>query len=373
MSRNKLQLTICSYSALFLLLLVLLVPGSHSAWFAAVLTSAVVAVYAVLVKKRAIHRYLKRQVLYIMLGFAGMYVLLYYLSAVLKFGFVYAKHPFSASVLFGYILPIAISIVASEVFRSWALAQHDRQATVLSYLICLLTEILILSTIPQITSFNKFMDVVAMTFLPAVVANFVYHYLSRRYGAYPNMAYRLVIGLFSFVIPYASAIPDSLYSIFKLLYPIAIYLFIDALYEKKRRFALARKSVLTAVAAVLVLVIGVSVTMLISCQFRYGLLVVGSPSMTGEVNKGDAIIFDEYTGQPIEEGQVIVFEKNGSTIIHRVVAVDIINDEIRYTTKGDANENNDVGYITNANLVGVVDFKIPYIGYPTVWIRSLFS
>ena len=27
----------------------------------------------------------------------------------------------------------------------------------------------------------------------------------------------------------------------------------------------------------------------------------------------------------------------------------------------------------DADIVGIVDFKIPYIGYPTLWLRSLFS
>jgi signal peptidase len=113
--------------------------------------------------------------------------------------------------------------------------------------------------------------------------------------------------------------------------------------------------------------------MLISCQFEYGLIVVATESMTGEINKGDAVLYRRYDGQPIEEGQVIVFERNRTKVIHRVVDIQNIDGALRYYTKGDANEENDAGYVTEPEIIGLTDHKIPLIGYPTVWIRDLFS
>ena len=75
----------------------------------------------------------------------------------------------------------------------------------------------------------------------------------------------------------------------------------------------------------------------------------------------------------IEEGQVIAFEKNDRVVIHRVVDIQIINGQTRYFTKGDANTSNDDGFIYDYDIVGIVNFKIPYIGYPTLWLRSLFN
>jgi signal peptidase len=95
--------------------------------------------------------------------------------------------------------------------------------------------------------------------------------------------------------------------------------------------------------------------------------------MTGELNRGDAIIFERYEDQTIEEGQVIVFEKGKNKVVHRVVEVQNINGVTRYYTKGDANEDNDAGYITRAEIIGLTDYKIPYVGMPTLWVRELFS
>ena len=121
------------------------------------------------------------------------------------------------------------------------------------------------------------------------------------------------------------------------------------------------------------LVLMVGTVMLVSNQFKYGSLVIATESMTGEINKGDVVIFESYDNQTVEEGQVIVFESRNSMIVHRVVDIEIINGNTRYYTKGDANEDKDVGFITDADIVGLANFKVPVIGYPTLWVRSLFE
>ena len=117
-----------------------------------------------------------------------------------------------------------------------------------------------------------------------------------------------------------------------------------------------------------------SIVLLISGQFRYRLIVIATPSMTGSINEGDAIIYEDYDGQPIEEETVVVFTTNEKNlIVHRVVDIKQENGIIYYTTKGDANDSADAGYITEENLRGVVLFKLPYIGQVSLWLRDLFK
>jgi signal peptidase len=126
--------------------------------------------------------------------------------------------------------------------------------------------------------------------------------------------------------------------------------------------------VLTAVAVAIL----IGVAMLISNHFTYGALVIATESMTGELNKGDIAIFEKYEDQFLQEGQVIVFEKDDSAIVHRIVDIKIINEETRYYTQGDINDNQDPGWRTDADIVGLVNLKLPFLGMPTLWLRSLF-
>jgi signal peptidase len=159
--------------------------------------------------------------------------------------------------------------------------------------------------------------------------------------------------------------------------PIGVFLFIDSLYEKKRRYALGNTPrfvrIASTVLTVVVLIIMAGTVMLVSNQFKYGALVIATDSMTGELNRADVAIFESYDDHAVEKGQVIVFEKSNTMIVHRVVKIEIINGVTRYYTKGDANEDNDAGFILDSDIVGVVNYKVPYVGYPTLWIRSLFK
>jgi signal peptidase len=113
--------------------------------------------------------------------------------------------------------------------------------------------------------------------------------------------------------------------------------------------------------------------MLISGAFQYKILVIATESMTGAINKGDAVIYQTYDEQILKVEDVIVFNKDNALIVHRIVEINNINGEIRYYTKGDANDSVDSGYITDTQIVGVIKLKIKYMGYPSLWVRSLFT
>ena len=92
--------------------------------------------------------------------------------------------------------------------------------------------------------------------------------------------------------------------------PLLIYLFIKVLYDKQKKVVSHRAKRASVIGVTVGLVLMISLVMLVSCQFRFGILVIGSESMTGEINKGDMIIYERYEDQLVIEGQVIVFEKN---------------------------------------------------------------
>ena len=82
--------------------------------------------------------------------------------------------------------------------------------------------------------------------------------------------------------------------------------------------------------------------------------------------------FALYKNNKLNIGDIIVFNKNNYIIVHRIVSIKNVNNEIRYFTKGDANKEIDKGYITNSQIKGIVKINIPIIGKPTLWFRNLF-
>lgn len=337
---------------------------------AAILMALIALVTVLFIRKRSIPSFLYSEVVMIMGVVAAVWVMLYYLTG-LKFGFAKANYGTAAEVIFRYVLPISVIIVASELIRAVLRAQESRLVDVLSYLSCVVAEVLVHYVWSDILNFKKFMDIMALVLLPAIISNLLYHYLVRRYGVLPNIVYRLIITLYPYIISYATGVPNSLLAFVSLLLPLGVYLFIDYLYEKKRRYALQRVSKAGVIISAALLICMTLLIMLVSNVFRFGAYVIATDSMTGELNKGDVAIYEQYDDQPIEAGQVIVFSKNGSKVIHRVVDIKHINGQTRYYTKGDANGELDYGYITETDIVGLVDLKLPYFGYPTLWLREL--
>lgn len=372
MNTDKKALYYISSISLAALLSVLFLPGEYSGRItAAILLLPITVLSYLLIKKRRILSLHKNAILLIMSLASALILAILYISG-LRFGFV--KNPYARlTFLPTHVFPITAIIVLIELYRHKICAVENKPAAILCYLSAVVSDVLVFGNVYSVTSFNKFMELVGMILLPSVTANLLYHYLTVRYGPLPNIVYRAVTTLYVYIIPVKPDISESLIAFSGLLIPLAIYLFIDVLYEKKRRYALVKKSKLSTVLTVITVAIMAFVVMLVSNQFTYGTLVIATDSMTGELNKADAIIFEKYDDQTIVKGQVIAFEKNDSVIVHRVVDIEHINGRTRYYTKGDANNTVDSGFITKGDVMGLVRFKIPYIGYPTLWLRSLFD
>lgn len=368
---------IFSASVFAALLFALFLPlGESGRIVAAYLLLPAAVLIFLFIKKRNTPSINTNQVILIVTVAALVLVMVYYLTG-LKYGFFKNPYKLSVSNFFNFFLPIAIIIASTEVIRYVMMAQKSKLARAFCYFSCVIAEMLIFSNIPSVTSFNRFIDLLAGALFPALIANFLYNYLAERYGMFPNISLRSILTLHSYIFPITSGLSESLVNLANLFIPIVLYLFIDALYEKRRKYALRNTSrigrILSKAFTAVAVIIMIGTVMLISNQFKYGALVIATESMTGEINKGDVVIFESYDDQTIENGQVIVFEKSNSTFVHRVVDIKIINGDARYYTKGDANDDNDIGYITDADIVGLANYRLPAIGYPSLWIRALFK
>ncbi len=376
MTADKRKLYLFSCVILAILLIALLAPAGSGRMIAAILLLPGAALTWFFVKKREILSIHTKSVI-MLIGVIGLLYLMFYYVSALFFGFTRTGYGLKPSILFRLTLPIGGIIVGSELIRHILCVQKDKLAVAAAYLLCLFGDILICENLAGITTFSAFMDVVGLTLFPGIFYNLLYNYLTVRYGFWPNIIYRALTVWVFYLIPYGSAISDGIVALMNMFIPIAVYFFIDSLYEKKKRYALGRNSKFIRIASkaltVAAVVIMIGTVMLISNQFYYGALVIATDSMTGELNKGDVAIFESYENQSLKEGQVIVFEQNGSMVVHRIADIKIINEQTRYYTKGDANEDTDTGFRTDSDIVGLVNYKVPAIGYPTLWLRSLFK
>ncbi|MBQ4111171.1 MAG: signal peptidase I [Clostridia bacterium] len=372
MNKDKRVLYAVSFTIFAALLWLLFVPMKSSRITTAILLLPIAALTRLLIRKRTSPSVHKREVLLVVSLVGILFVVLLHMSG-LYFGYYRNPYFVNTAVLLKYILPLTAIIGATELIRATILAQKSKLASFLCFLSCVLIETLAVSSIARITSINRFMDVVGLALLPAISANISYHYLSKNFGMLPNIAFRWITTMYAYLLPTLPSMSDALLSCIEILLPIFLMALILAMYEKKKKFARHKETALGRVTVVITTVIIVAMAMLISCQFRFGAIVIATESMTGELNKGDMIIYERYDDQPILEGQIIVFLDDKSKIVHRVVKIDRVGGETRYYTKGDANTTLDVGYRTEEDIFGLTDVKVAYVGYPTLWLREMLK
>ena len=368
------KLTYTSAALLVLALLgALLLPDSNAKVITALLLTFFAIAVWVLLKKRPVLSMRKNTVFLLMLAMGAVCLVVYYLTGV-HFGFYKSSTPLSWRSFFTTILPIAVIIVTIEIIRYVLLAQNVRCMWVFAYVAGVLSEVLLYSTLNRIITFNRFMDIVGMHLFPAITANLLYNFIAKRYGFLPNVVYRLLLTLYIYILPLYPQTPDAFLALGKVVIPIFVYLFIRELYARGKTRKTPRTKVFEWVVTGITAIIMFSIVMIISGQFHYHMIVIATPSMTGELNQGDAIIYEKYGDEPVLEGQIVVFTKDDETlVVHRVVEAHQLDGEIHYITKGDANEDTDSGYITDANIKGIVRYKLPYVGYLSLWLRELFK
>lgn len=326
-----------------------------------------------LVKKRSILSFNSRKVLLIITVSAAVFLMIYYISG-LFCGFEQALHRLSVTTLWKHIAPICVIIVSSEIIRYTALAEGGKTKYLLVYLIGVLSEITIQNEFLYFDNVNRFMEFVGLTLFPALTVNLLLNYTAKSYGFFPGIIYRAVMVLYPYFLPITPLTPNILPAFILLLLPLLLRAFLRGLFEKKRPMAKLKKNAWMLVVSIILIIISLLFVMLVSCQFRYGIIVIGSGSMADEINTGDAVIYEAYENDEIQKNDIIIFEKDAySRTVHRVIETIDMNGQTRYITKGDANEEADYGYVTEEQIVGVVKFKIPYIGYPSIWLKDIFN
>lgn len=383
MKKDVVKILFFEIILLIFLLLTLFASNVLSRIIIAIFITAYAFFVKSFIKKKGQLSINKKQVLIIMLVFSGIYLSAFYLLG-LYFGFYKNPFPFSFHTILKYILPLTFIIVFSERIRSLILFQNakitfkskkiDLSGILLFVSMTLLDIIVYLSLYTRLSTYDDYLTLLGLIIFSSFSCNLLYNYISRRYGEGPVIVFRIVTILYSFVIPIIPDVFVFFRAFLRMIYPYFIYLFLESSYAKTNTivaYSDKKKSIIGTTILVLTMA---SFVMLISCRFRYGILVIGSGSMTGTINKGDAVVFESYKKQEIEEGNIIIFLNNNDTqTIHRVVEIKNVNGEVRYFTKGDANDKVDDGYITKDKIIGVTNFKIKYIGYPTIWVRDLFS
>ena len=273
-----------------------------------------------------------------------------------------------------FIIPITLTCIFLEVFRYNMLCKAE--GNILCTIVVTLLIITFHLTNPyyyaNLNSSHDRLSFIALTVLPVISRDISYTYISKKMGYKPVIIFDLIFSLYMYILPLIPNLNEYLTAILYLLTPV-LYAFrilkfftekedhqIPSDYKKKRL-----QGSIVPIGIILIMIY------FYSGYFRFYAIAIASGSMSPKINKGDVVIVDQkYSYKDLEIGQVIAYKKNNIIVVHRIEKKLLFGNSYLYYTKGDANHHIDDFVIEEDMIVGKVDYKIPYIGYPTIWINT---
>ena len=93
--------------------------------------------------------------------------------------------------------------------------------------------------------------------------------------------------------------------------------------------------------------------------------VVMSGSMEPTIPTGSIVVVDGRKKER-KPGDIITYRRGSVVVTHRIVK----KREEGYCTKGDSNEEDDAGIVSEGQIIGNVIMVLPWIGYGIVWLRQ---
>ena len=89
-------------------------------------------------------------------------------------------------------------------------------------------------------------------------------------------------------------------------------------------------------------------------------------SMLPNIIEGDLVFIKPCSTTDVNVGDIVVYQRGDTFIIHRVVEKVVVGNEVLLRTKGDNNPIPDTSLVNNKMLRGVVILHLPSLGILTI-------
>ena len=318
---------------------------------------------------------IKLQILFIIVV---SYLILYFISG-LFIG--YTKNIYNTSIIgiikniYTYIIPI----IFMEYTRT-ALVHSKKNIT--NYII--VTILFIFLSIPNINSilinpdYSTIFKNTSSIILPSIASNILLTYLSITCNYYGNLFYKLPQSIATITLPILPNLNWYYQSVIGVLLPLITYIYIKNLNDKinnrdsKKR--LRKKSIIKMIYIIIPLVVFIC---FVAGIFKYKPTAILSNSMKPIYSRGDVVVTKKLNKKELNnlrKYDIIEYILDGTIVTHRIINIEQHADKTRlYITKGDNNNAADIKKVTESQIIGKVEFSIPKVGYPSVYLNEFFN
>ena len=299
--------------------------------------------------------------------FLTILIIVTYFFAIYMLGFYtgFLENPYSLSPYYicynlGTVIIISVFI---ELFRYLMIDINKGNRIIynLTTIIIILFEISLAFTIVDFNNSDELYKAIVTLAIPIIIKNISFSYISSRTGFKPLILYRLGLDLYIYLFPITPDLGDFLYTTINIILPFILY-YLTYIYYKQDsdevNYNTNNKSYTFPIVVIIIVVVFLSTSlylkqnnlMLKLCNNDYGT----------ELKRGDIVIVNkDYNIRNLEEGKVIGYKLDNKVYFYEIVEKD--EDSTEFVVKDDE-------IIEREDIIGIANFRIPYIAYPIRYI-----
>ena len=324
------------------------------------------------------YRYKKDVLLNIIIFLLMYYFITYFLG--LFSGFVKSSYSLSFINIIKNTFPVIALILISELMR-YVLFNKTKRNLPCLIIGCLLFVMVDVNTMVHIYDVKTALGITKMICLvvfPSITKNIFLTYLTMKVGYKNGIIYRLITELSTYLLPIFPDFGEYINVLLKTVLPIAIMARLNNMfnYYSVRKIKDSRYNNRKLVLYSFITFALLTIVLLTSGLFTYQALTIGSGSMSPAIEKGDVIVLKSMKNEEarkIKKGDVLVYNHDNKIIVHRVIKKSNNGETISFKTKGDYNNAKDSWTVKQEDVIGIVKFRIRWVGMPTVALNELLN
>lgn len=312
-----------------------------------------------------------------------IYLLIYYFSTYilgLFIGFVRNGYSLTFTNIIKNTLPVILLIVSIELFRYMVNVRYKQNKKLL--IISCITFILVCNTltlsdlIVSSMGISRWVEQLGLFIIPSVLTNIFLTYLTVKVGYKSSILYRLLMELPLYLIPIFPNFGNYIESVFRITIPVYFIIWLYKYLDKKKndKIIIVGRKKRRIITRIIAFGFCFVIVYFISGYFRYKAVVIATGSMMPNIQVGDVLIIDQDENldvSSLEVGDVIAYDSKGKIICHRIVKIIPSGQKLYFEMKGDANDDSDPLLVGEEDIIGLINVKIPYIGYPSILINRI--
>lgn len=224
----------------------------------------------------------------------------------------------------------------------------------------------------DVTTSGTVIKFLVVTVFPAVIENVLCSYIAINKCYTPAILYRTITSSFWFLSPILPKVSWIISIFVEVSVPMVLFIFIRDL-RKKEDVKKDKKQVETesnpksiiplVVCIVIMLWFGIGV-------FPIRPVAIATGSMENTLMVGDVAILKKCTADDIEIGDIVQYQKDNFTVIHRVISKYYEDGKCYLITKGDNNPVADFNPVEENQIIAKQLFSVRFLGLPAVWINN---